>query len=69
MTDLERKLFYLIQEQGESCKVFNKDCKKLKIGNQCLYAYHVQCEYIIGKDKNGEWIIDVQDEPALYLGK
>jgi hypothetical protein len=32
-----------------------------------LYAYHVTCEYIEGKDECGEWIITPQEEKALYL--
>lgn len=69
MTDIEKQIFYYIMDQGKETKLYDKDCKYLKLGKRKLYAYRVTCEYIIGQDTDGSYILDPQDEPALYLEK
>ena len=69
MNDIEKQIFYYIMDQGKETKLYNKDCKYLKLGKRKLYAYYVTCEYIQGQDEDGNWIIDPQDEAALYLEK
>lgn len=36
------------------------------LGNRKLYAYFVECDYIVGQDENG-YILDTQQEEALFL--
>ena len=67
MTEFELKLWYFIQDNGQETELYNKKCKFLALGDKKLYAYHVTCEYIEGKDECGEWIITPQEEKALYL--
>ena len=38
----------------------------LMLGNRKLYAYFVECDYIVGQDENG-YILDTQQEEALFL--
>lgn len=61
------KLFSYIYTNGESGDLLGKPTKYMKLGEAKLHAYHVTCEYIRGKDPDGNYIIDPQDEPALYL--
>lgn len=67
MTEFELRLWYYIQENGMDAMLYNKKCKYLDLGEGKLYAYLITCDYIQGQDEDGNWIIDPQDEKALYL--
>lgn len=64
----DNEIYNYIMEHGKDGDIMGKSTKYLMLGNRKLHAYHVTCEYIIGQDENG-YIIDPQDEPALYLEK
>lgn len=62
----EKKIFDYIQQYGTEDTLYNKPCKYLMLGNRKLYAYFVECDYIVGQDENG-YILDTQQEKALFL--
>lgn len=63
------EIYNHIQEHGEDGNIMGKPTKYLMLGNRKLHAYHVTCEYIIGQNEDGSYIIDPQAEPAIYLEK
>ena len=65
---IEDEIFEYIQQKGQDTTLYNKACKFLMLGDKKLYAYYVQCEYIIGQE-DGKYITDIKDERALYLEK
>lgn len=68
MESNDTQIYQYIMEHGKDGDILGKPTKYLMLGKRKLHAYHVTCEYIIGQDENG-YIIDPQDEPALFLEK
>lgn len=66
---IEDEIFEYIQQKGQDITLYDKACKFLMLGDKKLYAYYVQCEYIVGQQEDGQYIIDTQNERALYLEK
>ena len=66
---IEDEIFEYIQQKGQDITLYNKTCNFLMLGDKKLYAYYVQCEYIVGQQEDGQYIIDTQNERALYLEK
>ena len=65
----DNEIYNHIMQNGMDGDLMGKPTKYLMLGNRKLHAYHVICEYIAGQYSNGEYIIDPQEQPALYLEK
>lgn len=65
----DNEIYNHIMQNGMDGALMGKPTKYLMLGNRKLHAYHVICEYIAGQYSNGEYIIDPQEQPALYLEK
>jgi len=65
----DNEIYNHIMQNGMDGDLMGKPTRYLMLGNRKLHAYHVICEYIAGQYSNGEYIIDPQEQPALYLEK